>query len=72
MRQFIDKLRILVGLLGESVVHWRKEIWPNDLDEYCCCSGKEPTSPCGCYGVTYREAYGLGAERPTPADEELK
>jgi hypothetical protein len=51
--QLIDKLKILLTLWQHDYEHWKKDVWPEDLDSRYCCDGRE----CGCYGMTLRECY---------------
>lgn len=63
MKQTIDKLHILVRMLGASIAqtahYWRHNVWAQDLDDWECCSGYE----CGCRARTIREVY-LNSEEP--------
>ena len=59
MKARIQKLKILKSMIfcGVLVAYrtWKTEVWPNDLDDYDCCSGRE----CLCGGYTIKECYGI-------------
>ncbi len=56
MKDFVLKLKVLIGMLSEAFIEWKRIVNSESPDDRFCCTG----DMCGCGGVTNREAWKRG------------
>lgn len=53
MSDKILKLRVLIWLIKDQIIFWRKEVLVKDADGIYCCSGMD----CCCGGMTNKDYW---------------